>query len=143
MSSPFTESIPMDQDSESSVVEEVVMPTEGAQYSRSSVFDLEQSSAEKDLIIGKQDIRISELEKENLIKDSKISELQGNLGGLTALFFNLKLRLFQKFGDEFHPLSAEGEKINASSSGPANPTPQSSSERVARPAPDANLDTFL
>nr|KAJ0193794.1 hypothetical protein LSAT_V11C800400860 [Lactuca sativa] len=69
-------------------------------------------------------------------------ELQENLGGLTALFFDLKQRLPQKFGDEFQPLSAEGEKISASSSGVADPTSQSSSERVVRPAPYANLDSF-
>ncbi|CAH1413522.1 unnamed protein product [Lactuca virosa] len=82
------------------IVEQEVIPSEGAQASRSSfetpkldistgksklheselvdvvllqnkVFDLEQSSAEKDLIIGKQDIRISELEKENSNKRFK------------------------------------------------------------------------
>ena len=120
----------MDQDFKIPIIEEVVFPSEGAQASGSSfespeldiskgkirlpesefvdvalhknkVFDLEQSSAEKDWIIGKQDIRISELEKENSIKDAKISELQENLGGLTALFFDLKQLLYQKFGDEF------------------------------------------
>nr|KAJ0226848.1 hypothetical protein LSAT_V11C100030680 [Lactuca sativa] len=106
------------------------------------VFDLEHKSAKKDLIIAKLDIRINELEKENSDRDSKISELEVNLGGLNALFSDLKHHLFQKFGDEFQPLSAEGETINASSSGPANPTSQSSSERATRPAPDANLDTF-
>ncbi|CAH1443896.1 unnamed protein product [Lactuca virosa] len=107
------------------------------------VFDLEHSSAEKDLIIGKQEIRINDLEKENSIKDAKISELQANLGGLTALFFDLKQCLHQKFGDDFKPLSAEGEKTSASSSGPTNSTSQPTSERVVRPSSDANLDTFL
>nr|KAJ0201413.1 hypothetical protein LSAT_V11C600313940 [Lactuca sativa] len=135
ISSPFTESIPMDQDFESPIFKEEVIPSEGAQASRSSfetpvleiskgkskfpdselvdvnrVFDLEQSSTEKDLIIGKKEIRISDLEKENSKKSSKISKLQANRGGLTALFFDLRQRLFQRFGDEFHPLSAEGEK---------------------------------
>ncbi|CAH1419873.1 unnamed protein product [Lactuca virosa] len=127
---PIPEPIPIDQDLQSSIVEEDVIPSEGAQASGSSfeipeldiskgksnlpesklvdvvllqnrVFDLEQSSAEKDLMIGKQDIQISELEKENSNKDSKISKLQANLGGLTDLFFDLKQHLFQKFGDEF------------------------------------------
>ncbi|CAH1415773.1 unnamed protein product [Lactuca virosa] len=148
-----------DQDVQSPIVEEEFILTEGAQASGSSfelpeldiskgksklpeskfvdvallqnrVFVLEQSSAEKDLIIGKHDIRISELEKENSIKDAKISELQANLGGLTTLFFDLQQRLHQNFGDEFQPLSAEREKITASSSGPANPTPQSTSEKL-------------
>nr|KAJ0190199.1 hypothetical protein LSAT_V11C800412640 [Lactuca sativa] len=149
--SSFPKPNPMDQDVQSPVVEEKGMPSEGAQASGSSfetpdldiskgkiklpeskfvdvvqlqnrVFDLEQNLVEKDLIIGKQDIRISELEKKNSDKDSKISELQANLGGLTALFFDLKQCLFQKFGDEFQPLSAEEEKIIASSSSPAIPT---------------------
>ncbi|CAH1420577.1 unnamed protein product [Lactuca virosa] len=170
--SPLPEPIPMDQDFKRQFVEEEFIPSEGALASGSSfetpvldisksksklpesefvdvaqlqnrVFVLEQDSAEKDLIIGKLDIRISELEKENFDKDSKISELQVSLGGLTTLFFDLKQRLFQNFGDEFQPLSAEGEKITTSSSGPANPSSQYSSEKVARPAPDANLDTFL
>ncbi|CAH1450834.1 unnamed protein product [Lactuca virosa] len=172
MSSPFTECIPMDQDFESPIVEEDVIPSEGAQASGSSfetpeldlskgknklldselvdvvllqnrVFDLEQSSVKKDLIIGKQDIRIRDLERENSDKTSKILELQENLGGLIALFFDLKQRLFQTFGDEFHPLSADGEKIIASSSDPANPASPSSSERATRPTPNAYLDTFL
>ncbi|CAI9291856.1 unnamed protein product [Lactuca saligna] len=90
-----------------------------------------------------RDIRISELGKDNSIKDVKISELQENLGGLIVLFFNLKQRLHQKFGDDFQPLSAEGDKIYASSSGLVNPTSQPASERVIRPVPHANLYTFL
>nr|KAJ0226592.1 hypothetical protein LSAT_V11C100048590 [Lactuca sativa] len=116
--SPFPEPIPIDQDFQSPIKEEVI-PSEGAQASGSSfetpkldiskgksrlpesefvdfniVFDLEQTSTKKHLVIGKQDIRISELEKDNSDKDSKISELQANLGGLTALFFDMKQRLF-------------------------------------------------
>ncbi|CAH1421421.1 unnamed protein product [Lactuca virosa] len=102
ISSLLPESSPMDQDFQIPIIEDVVLSSEGAQASGSSfealeldiskgksklhesefvdvallqnkVFDLEQSSAEKDLIIGKQDIRISDLEKENSIKDAKIS----------------------------------------------------------------------
>ena len=108
MSSPFTDSIPMDQDFESPIVKEDVIPLEGAQASRKSfdtpeldlskgkrkpfeselvdvvllqnrVFDLVQSSMEKDLIIRKKDIRISELERENSDKASNISKLQENI----------------------------------------------------------------
>ncbi|CAH1429296.1 unnamed protein product [Lactuca virosa] len=172
ISSPLPKSTSMDQDFESPIVEKEVLPSERAQPSGSSfeapgldnskgksklpesefmdvallqnrVVDLEQSLAEKDLIIGNQDIRISDLEKENSIKDAKISELQANIGGLTALFFDLKQRLHQKFDGDFQPLSAEGENTFASSSGPINPTCQPASEIVVRPAPDANLDTFL
>ncbi|CAH1413112.1 unnamed protein product [Lactuca virosa] len=137
----------MDQDFESPIVEQEVLPSEGAQASGSSF-----EAPELDISKGKSklpesefvdDIRISDLEKENSIKDAKISELQANLGGLTTLFFDQKQRLHQKFGDDFQPLSVEGEKIYASSSGPANPISQPTSERVVRPTQDANLDTFL
>ncbi|CAH1425890.1 unnamed protein product [Lactuca virosa] len=143
--SPLTESIPMDQDFEIPIVKEEVIPSEGAQVSRSSFEtpELDISKGKSKLSDSELDIRISELEKESSDKALKISELQANLGGLTALFFDLKQRLFQKFSDEFQPLSADGEKITASSSGPTNPASQSSSERATRPAPDANVDTFL
>ncbi|CAH1428241.1 unnamed protein product [Lactuca virosa] len=147
ITSPITEPISMDQDFQSPIVEEEVIPSEGAQALGSSFEtpELDISKGKSKLLESEfvDDIRISELEKENSNKDSKISELQANLGGLTALFFDLKQRLFQKFGDEFQPLSAEGENITASSSGPANLTSQSSSERATIPALDANLDTFL
>ncbi|CAH1431975.1 unnamed protein product [Lactuca virosa] len=135
ISSTLHGSTSMDQDFECPIVEQEVLPS-------NRVFDLEQSSAKKDLIIGKQEIRISDLEKENSIKDAKISEL-ANLGGLNVLFFDLKQRLHQKFGDDFQPLSVEGEKLSTSSSGPINPSSQPTSERVVRPTPDAILDRFL
>ncbi|CAH1413256.1 unnamed protein product [Lactuca virosa] len=121
------------------------IPLEGAQALRSSFEtpELDISKGKSKLPDSELDIRISDLERENSDKASKISELQANLGGLTPLFFDLKQRLFQKFGDEFQPLSAEGEKTIASSSGPANPTFPSSSERVTRHDPDANLGSFL
>ncbi|CAI9297743.1 unnamed protein product [Lactuca saligna] len=45
-----------------------------------------QESIEKDILIGILDVRVSNLEQENSVKDAKISELQANLGGLTAIF---------------------------------------------------------
>ncbi|CAH1442428.1 unnamed protein product [Lactuca virosa] len=130
----------MDQYFESPIVEEAVIPSEGAQASRSSF-----ETPKLDISKGKSRLPAlnCELERENSDKASKISKLQANLGGLTTLFFDLKQRLFQKFGDEFQPLSAEGERITTSSSGPANPASESSSERTTRPSLDANLDTFL
>ncbi|CAH1434070.1 unnamed protein product [Lactuca virosa] len=145
ISSSLPESTPMDQDFESPIVEQEVFPSEGTQAS-GSFFE----APELDISKGKSKLHESEFvdvallqNKENSIKDAKISKLQANLGGLTALFFDLKQRLHQKFGDDFQPLCAEGEKIYASSSGPTNPISQPKSERVVRPAPDANLDTFL
>ena len=98
---------------------------------------------EKDFLIGNLDVRISSLEKENSIKYAKIYELQANLGGINDLLFDLKQHLYQKFGDDFQPLSSEDEKITASTSNPVNPSSQGVSERFVRPALDANLDTFL
>nr|KAJ0205027.1 hypothetical protein LSAT_V11C500228940 [Lactuca sativa] len=141
ISSLLPESTPMDQDFESPMVKQELLPSEGGQASGSS-FEA-PDSAEKNFIIRKQDIRISDLENEKSIKDAKILKLQENLGGLTALFFDVTHRLHQKFGDDFQPLSIEGEKIYASNSGLINPSSQPASERVLRPAPDANLDTFL
>ena len=80
------------------------------------VFQLEQESSENDLLIGKLDVRVSELEKDNSAKDAKILEPQTNLGGLTAFCFDLKQRLNQKFGNEFKPLSTEGERATPSGS---------------------------
>ncbi|CAI9263665.1 unnamed protein product [Lactuca saligna] len=91
----------------------------------------------------KQEIVSLSLEKENSIKYAKIYELQANLGGINDLLFDLKQHLYQKFGDDFQPLSSEGEKITASTSNPVNPSSQGVSERFVRPALDANLDTFL
>ena len=54
------------------------------------VFELEQGSVEKDLMIRKLDVWVSELETDNYEKDKKISELQANLGGLTALYLKVR-----------------------------------------------------
>nr|KAJ0204818.1 hypothetical protein LSAT_V11C500277750 [Lactuca sativa] len=129
ISSPLPESTPMDQDFESPIVE---------QESKLPEFEFVDVA-----LLQNKDIRTSDLEKENSIKDANISELQANLGGLTALFFDLKQRLHQTFGDDFQPLSVEGDKISASSSVPVNSTSQPASGRVVRPTADANLDTFL
>ncbi|CAH1436123.1 unnamed protein product [Lactuca virosa] len=104
---------------------------------------LKQDSIDKDFLIGSLDLRVSNLEHENSVKDANISELQAKLGGITALVFDLKQRLHQKFGDDFQPLRAEVEKMSVSSSDLVNPPSQHVSERVVRPAPNANLDTFL
>ncbi|CAH1421830.1 unnamed protein product [Lactuca virosa] len=110
---------------------------------KQEIMFLKQESVEKDLLIGSLDVRVSNLEQENSIKDAKISKRQANLGGITTLFFDLKQHLHQKFGDDFQPLSAEGEKIYVYISDPVNQPSQNASERVVRPTPDANLDTFL
>ncbi|CAH1451245.1 unnamed protein product [Lactuca virosa] len=110
---------------------------------KEEIMFLKQDSIEKDLLIRSLDVRVSNLEQENSVKDAKIFELQANLGGITALFYDLKQRLHQKFGDDFQTLSAEGEKISVSSSDPVNPPSQHASERVIRHVPTANLDTFL
>ncbi|CAI9302846.1 unnamed protein product [Lactuca saligna] len=104
---------------------------------------LKQESIEKDFLIGSLNVRVSNLQQENSVKDAKISKLQANLGGITALFFYQKKCLHQKFGDDFQPLSAKGEKISVSSYDLVNPPSEHVSERLVIPTPDVNLDTLL
>ncbi|CAI9266092.1 unnamed protein product [Lactuca saligna] len=141
---PFPEPIPIDEDFQSPIVEEEVIPSEGAQASGSSF-----ETPELDISKGKS--RLLESDFVDVVQfQNRVFDLESNSSekyliignGLTALFFDLKQRLFKKFGDEFQPLSVEGEKITASSTGPANPTSRYSSERAIRPAPVANLHTF-
>ncbi|CAH1434146.1 unnamed protein product [Lactuca virosa] len=73
---------------------------------RQKILILKQDSIEKDLLIGKLDVRVSDLEKENSENNKQISELQANLGGLTAFYFDLKEKLIGKFGDEFKSSSS-------------------------------------
>ncbi|XP_023766512.1 uncharacterized protein LOC111915038 [Lactuca sativa] len=121
-------------------------PQGGDEDSHQTVSELKQEIMlvkreyiKKDFLIGSLDVRVSTLEHENSVKDAKIYELQANLGGITALFFDLNQCLHQKFGEDFQPLSVEGEKISVCSSDPVNPPSQDVSERVVRLAPDANL----
>ncbi|CAH1440096.1 unnamed protein product [Lactuca virosa] len=116
----------MDQDFQSPIVEEEVIPSEGAQASGSSF-----ETPELDISKGKS--KLPESKFVDVVQlHTRVFDLEQNSAEKDL-----------KFGDEFQPLSAEGEKITASILGPANPTSQSSSERAARPAADANLDTFL
>ena len=58
---------------------------------------LNQQNIEKDILIGKHDVRIAELEADNALKSKQISDLQTNLGSLTAFYFSLKNKLFAAF----------------------------------------------
>ena len=49
-------------------------------------------------------------QKENSQTNKQISELQANLGGLTSFYFDLKDKLFRKFGDEFKMSSSDDGK---------------------------------
>ncbi|CAH1426953.1 unnamed protein product [Lactuca virosa] len=49
---------------------------------------LKHESIDKDFLNGSLDVRVSSLEQENSVKDAKISKLQANLGGITALLFD-------------------------------------------------------
>ena len=64
---------------------------------------LKQQNIE-DILVGKHDVRIAELEEENSMKSKQISELQTNLGSLTAFYFSLKNKIFEAFGDKFQSL---------------------------------------
>ncbi|CAH1437902.1 unnamed protein product [Lactuca virosa] len=57
---------------------------------KQEIMFLNQESIERDLLIGSLDVRVSNLEQENSVKDAKIFVLQENIGGLTALLFDLK-----------------------------------------------------
>ncbi|CAI9268174.1 unnamed protein product [Lactuca saligna] len=98
----------------------------------SSVMRKKQESIEKDLLIGNLDVKVFEIEKENSQKNKHISDLQANLGGLTALYFDLRDKLIGKFGDEFITSSFDCGKAS-----------ESSERVVVSPAPDANIDEFL
>ncbi|KAL4564809.1 hypothetical protein LXL04_028880 [Taraxacum kok-saghyz] len=118
--SSISEPIPMIQDDqaptdeESQPAKETTSSAPNTHAGEGRVFELEKESATKDLIIGKLDVRVSELEKDNTKKNSKISYVQENLGGLTALYYDLKQRLAQKFSDDFKSF---GDKGTAPSSG--------------------------
>ncbi|CAH1417207.1 unnamed protein product [Lactuca virosa] len=111
----------------------------GGEDSQQTIFELKQEililkqeSIEKDLLIGKLDVRVSELEKDNSQKNKQISDLQANLGGLTAFYFDLKDKLFRNFGDEL--------KMSSSDDGKA---PETSERVVIRSTSDSNIDQYL
>nr|KAJ0188945.1 hypothetical protein LSAT_V11C900494070 [Lactuca sativa] len=79
---------------------------------------------------------VSELKQEIMLLKQESIEKDFLIGSLDQ-------RLHQKFGDDFQPLSVEGEKIFVSSFDPVNPPSQHVNERVVRAAPDANIDTFF
>nr|KAJ0221211.1 hypothetical protein LSAT_V11C200086610 [Lactuca sativa] len=92
----------------------------------------EDESIEKDLLIGSLDVRVLTLNMRTMLKMRRFLN-----------FKQILVRLHQKFGDDFQPLSSEGKKISASSFDLVYPPSQHARERVVRPALDANLDTFL
>ena len=65
---------------------------------------LKQQNIKKDILIGKNDVRIAESEEDNALKSKQIYELQTNLGSLAAFYFSLKNKLFEAFGDKFQSL---------------------------------------
>jgi hypothetical protein len=72
------------------------------------IFDLEQDSSAKELRIKEleenqrvRDLRITEMEESHIEKDSQIKELQANIGGLTALYYDLQQKLITQFGEKF------------------------------------------
>ena len=62
--------------------------------------------AEKELQIGNLDVRVTELEKELEDKDKVISDLQTDMGALTAIVYAMK----EKLGDDFK--SIDDDRIN-------------------------------
>ncbi|KAL4562349.1 hypothetical protein LXL04_034551 [Taraxacum kok-saghyz] len=140
---PTTESIPMDQDFQAPTTSAAPETHAGGSSStppvlnilrgksklphaepvdivqlQGRVFDLEQESATKDLIIVNLDVR--------------------NLGGLTALLYDLKQSLSQKFVDEF---PSHGDTGASPNTGPS--TQQTPHKFVTPPAPDENIENYL
>ncbi|CAI9283992.1 unnamed protein product [Lactuca saligna] len=89
-------------------------------------------SIENDLLIGNLDVRVYELEKENSQKNKQKSDLQANLDGLTALYFDIRDKLIGQIGDEFKTSSSNDGKVS-----------ETSKRVMVSPDPDANIDQFL
>ncbi|KAI3779408.1 hypothetical protein L2E82_09125 [Cichorium intybus] len=104
------------------------------------VFELEQKSTKKDLLISNLDIRVTNLEKENAAKDKKIFQLEANFGGVSALFFDLKQRLTEKFGVDFFAHEAEENRAAAASGSRHAAT---SGSRPFTPGSSVNIDEYL
>ncbi|CAI9270115.1 unnamed protein product [Lactuca saligna] len=96
---------------------------------KQEITNLKQESIKKELLIGSLDVRVLELEKE---KGKHISDLQENLGGLIALYYDLKDKLIGKFGNEFKTSSFDHGKA-----------PESSERVTISPAPHVNIDQYL
>ena len=74
---------------------------------KEEITTLKQKITEKDVLIGNLDIRVSDLEEENFQKSKQISDLQLNLGALSAGYFDLKNKLIAEFGDKFKTIVEE------------------------------------
>ncbi|KAL7595519.1 hypothetical protein Lser_V15G29441 [Lactuca serriola] len=74
---------------------------------------LKQKQHTKNDLIGNLDIRISKLKKEDSQQSKQISDLQLNLGALTAGFFDLENKFVSEFGDKFKT-SAFSDKFKTS-----------------------------
>lgn len=83
------------------------------------IFKLEQEIVAKDLLIGRLDVRVSELENANSAKDTKIANLEENLSSLSASVLALKDLLGEKLGRDFHDAI---EQIFAVPNAPNPPT---------------------
>ncbi|CAH1425438.1 unnamed protein product [Lactuca virosa] len=127
-SASIVEPAQINEDVQSPIVE----PAQVHEDVQGPIIEPAQESIEKDLLIGKLDVIVSELEKENSQKNKDITEIQANLGGLTAFYFDLKDKLIGKFGDDFKLSSSDGGKA-----------PETSEGVVVRPAPDSNIDQYL
>lgn len=73
------------------------------------IFELEQDSITKDM-------RLHFLERSDEEKTAKIKSLEDNLGQLSALFFDVKDKLWNRFGKDFETDSTAAKKKTATSS---------------------------
>ncbi|CAI9298441.1 unnamed protein product [Lactuca saligna] len=83
-------------------------------YLKVEIRIINQKLIENDVFIGNIDVIVSELEMENIQKSKQISDLQLNLGALSARYFDQKNKLISEFGDKFKTLVAEPNAAGSS-----------------------------
>lgn len=74
---------------------------------------LKHTVIKKDALIGKLDIRLSDVEADKKTKPKQITNLQTHLGALTACYYDLNNKLIEELVDKFNssveqPFSTEG-----------------------------------
>ena len=71
---------------------------------REEIEILRQEVIEKNILLEQHDSYITKLRERDELKSKQISDLQTDLGSLTAFYFGLKCKLFEAFGDKFQSI---------------------------------------
>ena len=75
---------------------------------REEIEILRQEVIEKNILLEQHDSYITKLRERDELKSKQISDLQTDLGSLTAFYFGLKCKLFEAFGDKFQSIFNSG-----------------------------------